>query len=439
MRDAIPMGITQTAAEVVSRIIDPRHNLDFKIVPVLDGENDEGFEIHIFTLTSKDYSFSEKTLPKNPNTVEIKASETVDNISTEIIRSREKQFGKVRVIGDRTVVCFSVSFGQGTLEKKWTDVLETAYKAGTGNAADEPEKHDAAQASDQFRDVYQAFGVPSTWDFNGGVAAIKVDNEGSVSDAGGADYQMKVRRMLTWLPLRGGFDYSVDPAVDYNPAGHEPDLLPPQGWVYSKFLKRYVPLDTQGIGVSAAQGGVNVQLSASPNHQLALNELTAIKGSAMSAGKLIFDYNTLHLTLAIETDQRLVLEHELSNDGTDPVDGTLDIVVPGAACWVLAPYTVLGVLDNGALKHSTTTSVIRNDAARLAMIMAGAIARYQSDRARAVITIKGLLPWQGLLGQILSVVEDAGDAHIIQSPITSIEWTNSPDGPTTIVRTGFAR
>jgi adenylate cyclase class 2 len=125
-------------------------------------------------------------------------------------------------------------------------------------------------------------------------------------------------------------------------------------------------------------------------------------------------------------------------------DGIMEIEVPDAECWYLAPYTVVGVADGKedggyqppTLKTSGTSArVLRNDRERLCTVMAGAIARYQYSRARAEIQVKGYRPWGALVGQVLTLIESGGDEQTVGAPITSISWAN---GSTTI-RTGFAR
>ena len=82
--------------------------------------------------------------------------------------------------------------------------------------------------------------------------------------------------------------------------------------------------------------------------------------------------------------------------------------------------------------------IVRNDWARISARMAGALARHYQERARAQIVVRGLLPWGGLLGQILTVIDEGGDSQTIEAPITDIRWMGG-DHPTTIISTGFAR
>jgi hypothetical protein len=122
------------------------------------------------------------------------------------------------------------------------------------------------------------------------------------------------------------------------------------------------------------------------------------------------------------------------------VDGVEEIAANDCELWVLAPYTVLDVDDQDSTKVKTSGGdpvTLRNDSDRMAMLLAGAIARYNQSRARATIVAQGLMPWGGLLGQIMTVVDAGGAGEQIDAPITSITWT-SGDNPRTTVQTGFA-
>ena len=146
-------------------------------------------------------------------------------------------------------------------------------------------------------------------------------------------------------------------------------------------------------------------------------------------------------TIAFRTDKRLFVEAEIP--GAAPSDGVYEVAVPGAEYWFVAPDTAIGPDPSDPTALETIGPLeLRNDADRLALVMAGTIARYYNTRCRAAITVQGCLPWTGLLGQILTVVEEGGAAHQIQAPITSAEWfwPDGPDqAPQTILRTGYAQ
>jgi hypothetical protein len=113
--------------------------------------------------------------------------------------------------------------------------------------------------------------------------------------------------------------------------------------------------------------------------------------------------------------------------------------------WYLAIGTIVGVDDLGELKvsppdpESGAGIVLRNDAKRMALAMAGAISRYCDKRARAELVFRGLLARSYWIGQILGVVDEGGDTHKIEAPITSVEWIVTDTDVSTIIRTGFAR
>ena len=127
------------------------------------------------------------------------------------------------------------------------------------------------------------------------------------------------------------------------------------------------------------------------------------------------------------------MEYDVPNVDNDTI---LDIEVMGAEIWALAPYTYIGVDDNGGMQNSGNEwRILRNDSERIQGIMAGAIARYSDNRCRAEVVIKRFHPWSHLVGQILSVIEEGGDIHDVEAPLTAISW--DAVGRTTLF-TGFA-
>jgi hypothetical protein len=421
MSDTVTIDHGSTIDDLLRKIISPTMGVDFAVRPT-----ENGFEVFVYTLSSIAVTFFTASLPANPDTVEINVTSALDVMRTRIVTSLDHTYDRIRVIGRRIVVCFTATMADNTLGIKWTSDLENAYKAGTGTPADAGSDHDAARKQDRFRSVYQLFGVPVTK----GIPAPMVDENGTVSLTDfSTDYQKVVRELLSWLPLREGFDYSVDPPTDNNLAGAEVDFSPPMVWILDPATNRYVLTEQNGIGVSISRTDFAIMLSATPNHLLALNHWSIAEDTQKDP---IYDYATLVITLAVPTDQRLMLSYGATG-GT-----TLDIVVPDAELWFLAENTVVGVKANGTLQTcGTTARVLRNDADRLAMIMAGAISRYATPRARAEIVIKGLIPWGDLIGQILTVIDDASGASRIESPITTIEWYLG-DSPETVIRAGFA-
>lgn len=454
---------TQSVAEMLAALISPAFGLDYRVEAVEDG-----FQVRVFALNDQEFSYNGHTLPRNPSTVTVRSGQTGDHLQTRLILSQDHGYKTLRVIGGRLVVCFSLraelapnrgeqgSSGpaEPTLEGKWNSAAETAYKYGAGALTHPLYKgaayHDIVRQAEQFRNVYQAFGAPAKWDMaSATLAPVPRKDTGEGLEDDPADYQQEVRRTLNWLPLQAGYDYTVDPPTnDSNPNKHVPEYLPPAAWIANMPAEneeqtgyQWLPVDQLGISVSAARKDWGIQLNCSPNHLVAFGDFYASASVKPTNTPPAYDYRTMACTIAIETDQRLTLEFALP--GAKPSDGVLEVEAPGAEWWWLAPNTILGIdPDNPRQFLLAEPQPLRNDVDRLGIVAAGTIARYYASRARAEIVAKGLLPWSGLLGQVLSVVEEAGSTHQMHAVITAVEW-QVPDGPDespiTILRAGFAQ
>jgi hypothetical protein len=448
LKTIVTWNDTQTLAEMFRKLIPIRYGLDFVVRAYSettvddDGEEttNEGFEIHVFSLSAKSRTAGGVTLPANPGTVKIQAAEASDVLNCNVVRTRDHRYDRIRVLGKRIIVCCSLDATKGTLIPAWSDEQEVSYKA----ASMEQRKTDA------YRAVFQAYQVPSDWDFNEGSAAPKLDENGAVVEGESSDTQLTIRNTLRWLPLFEGFDYSTDPETDNTPEWVQPDLMPPMAFVFDELDEpddagnvpgRYILAETADIDVHVPQEHLGIFLKCDPNHWLADghwdDEEDAIADNELSPA---YDYDLIACTIAFESDQRLMKSY--TRPSTDEAGGvsTIDIIVDDAEFWYLAAGTYVGINDDGELVESGPGRILRDDSDKLSAILAGAIARYCDERARAEIRLAGLLPWQDLLGQILTVVEEGdSDSHEIGAPITSIEWHMGIDGsPTTTVRAGFA-
>jgi len=429
--DTVFLEPTQSASKILRDLIDPRLGIDYKIVP-----HDDGFEIFVFALQAEEHSFNGATLPQNPDTVMAVVSTDKNVPRPHIAHTDDHKYGKITLIGERIVVCCTLRPVENNLEKKWTDALETAYKAGTGESSDLDTEHDAVRRDEKFRPVYQLFGAPANWTHG----APSFDDSGEIT-TDTAPAQKTMRETLPWLPMLEGYDYNTSPPTNRNPIDVEPSQLPLQAWLYDQTAERYVLAEEAHVSVSSLPSDWGVLLQSSPNHMLALNEFDPDDADTEDTvldmdNDPVYDYNELIVTLALRSDQRLTL----SVESPDP-DGTVkEIHVPGAEIWYALSDTVVGVDDDGEpLYINADNLVLRNDTTRMAFLMAGAMARYFYPRSRARIHIKGWRPWPALLGKILTVVEEDGDTDRIQAPITSVSWTGSGKSRFTVVRTGFAK
>lgn len=424
----------ETVGELLRRIVTPERGIDFVIDPAADGD---GFEIRVFVLTGTQQTFGTATLPANADTCTLHLGTDWSVAQIEHSDDASYQYGTIRVIGERIVLCKTISGGD--LIDGWDGDLETSYKAGTGTPDDPAAKHDQARTDDQFRDAYQRF-VASAEVFQ----APGFDDDGSLSDPQPdplPEGQTVVRDTLRWIPLYAGCDYSQTPYVDNNPAGLTPGLLPPLVVIWDSSTLRYVPLDALNIGVHALRNEWGVQLSCDPNHRIALNDFA---GAAATLKPPVYDWTTIQMTIAAQTDHRLSLSYLTGIDER----GTLDIYVPGAECWVMAPDTVVGVsaADGSLVTGGAALRVLRNDNERLHWIMAAAKARYAARRDRIEVHVKGLYCYPGLVGRVITTIDQDGTNRTVDAPITAIQWTaglgdagrSDPGRAETLICAGFA-
>lgn len=438
--DTITLDRPITVAQALRKVIPTSLGIDYTVVPTASG-----FEISVYALVANEYSFNGQSLPRNPNTVRIQLAGAIDRDKTTIVKVGDQQYGTIRIIGQRIVLCESLDFDTNKLEAKWTTALANTYKQGTGTEEDEAAAHDAARMKEIFRPVYQMFGAPA----GQGFSAPVLDAEGNLT-TDDADFQTIVRETLPWLPLREGVDYSEsakDEEESHNPSSFEAPLLPPMAWIVDWGLARFVPVDQVGISLSVLPTEWGVLLGASPNHRLA--KFAWSEGqepydtewdpdAPQDDNDKYYDYEDLVITIAYRLDQPVMMSYDVPGGG----DGsTKEIFDPGAELWLLAPYTATDIDANGYLIGSgSDLRVLRNDSQRMALLMAGAIARYAEPRARANLVLKGVFAWTDLVGQILTVVDSGeGDLHDIQAPITSVELTMDGNTPLTTIKTGYAK
>ena len=464
LKNTIKIGTTQTALAILRKLIPKEYGLEWLILPDTDGD---AFEIYVFSLVARDYAFAGKTLPTNGNTLEIQTSQTTDSISTQIIASSDQQYRQIRILGRRIIVCCSLYGADGDLEAKWPQPLEAEYVTAAFAVTADAEDCDAERDSDRYRAVFQQFGTPADWDFRDGDAAPTVDDYGEWTGDGSdsaeiGDFQTQTRSTLRWLPLLEGVDYADGATIDSNPADHIPELLPPTAWLWkdadqsdsgSGSAGRYIPAEEAGCHVTACRNSLGLWMkNGKANHLIAENHWSGA-GATDTAPE--YDWEEMVATVAFESDQRLSVTYtaDTSASGSDGDDdhaiGTLDIEVPDAELWYLAPFTALrpqpdpdSASDEAASIDYLVTSgpvgrVLRNDNGRLAAVMAGALSRYVDARARAAVTIKGRYQEAAqYLGMILLEVDQGGGVSTpIGGPVTAIEWTENE----TRIIGGYAR
>lgn len=441
--DIVSFGDSMSVADVLRKLIDARIGLDFKIVPTDFSGTQGGFEVYVFALNGEAASFGGQTMPKNPQTVTIKATAARDFENLTIVRDAAQRYGRIRVLGKRIVCALSLRGPKAeggnadtpNLVKLWSAVLDTAYEAGGGEQVSDPAEHDLARTADKFAGVYQDYGAPDDWNHNEGAAAPIVNpSTGELTErppftpGSGFFAQDVVRKTLSFVPIQDD----------------DGKFMEPQAWVYDPDEERYVSAKAAGCNGMALQSEWGLRVEANPNHLLAKDHfMGAVAGTAVDPK---YDYEKMVITIAIETDQRIELIYEtgeIAGSEWKPSNGELVIEDDTAELWYVAPGTVTQVDQNGKLVKvaGEKNIVVRNDVKQLYRWMAGAIGRYVNARGRADLTMRGWNPYTHAVGAILSVVDERGDSSTIQAPITSVEYGVSQDGSgtVTVIKAGFAR
>lgn len=441
---------TISGDQLLRRLIPREAGIDFRVWTFETSSGDLAHTIYVFSLLPEEVSFAGETLTANTEQVELDVA-TIKNLErVEVSRDNIRNYSRIRIVGARLLVCGTLegSSGAGSLLPSWGASEEAAYKDGaySGVARDaSPEEHDRARRGEEVATVYQRFAAPAEWGRPTGFSP-RLDGAGELAGDGPA--QDVTREALSWLPLRAGWDYSTSSPTNGNPTGVLGEFLPPL--LATKDLRatadasaeRWALLEELGGGLSVLREDLGVRVHLSPPHLGAAGNFdpsdsdtsaSEVDPSATPAGACAYEDH--RATVAWRGDSRFVLEAELEGgDGS-----SLDVPMPSAECWLLAPSTVYGVSSSGALLRSPAEVVeLRNDRARVAAYMAGLLARYFNRRARASVTFRGLLPWGGLVGQILATAADGGSGLDIRSPITSVVIERGSKAYRTTVRAGYA-
>ena len=466
-------GEVTTADHVLRTLINPRLGVDFSLEYAADGS---GFTVNVFALQTQAVSAGDVTLPANPNTVRVQAGDTPANLSTHVAISNDHKVSLIRVLGKRVVMTCTLAGPQAdaymgggataTIGFGWPATLQTDYDNGEGSVPTDADGEQlypptSAEALDycrrdpRYRDVYSLWLWQPGTDLTAIKAAVDLDAKGNPSlGTTGSDEpprQNLLRHTLHWVPLRADYDYSAwngaawppalltegaDPDATAGDPGYVPLFLPPQVFLPDT-NNHYRLASMAGVHVSAPAHGLGVRLNCHPRHLVAASAFTGQK----TLHQPKWDAAGMLATLAFESDVRLSLEYQVPK--SDPLDGSQEIYIHDAEMWLLAPKTAVGFKNDGSgdfVQSANSLLILRDDRPRLGMVLAGAIARYASSRARAEVTAAGICPWGGLLGQIMTTVESGGDSTTVESPITQIQWSNALDGgvPKTTIRTGFA-
>jgi len=464
--DHVAMGSSMSVLEILRRLITPQRGMDFKVVPQILDNKIGGFDIYALALQDREIVFGGEILPANQNPLTLNVNDIGKATRIEVVVSRETRVRKIRVLGEPIVMCCTLwgqiaAIGQPgsvSLVPKWSSSREAEYQAGTGNSDDDAAKHDEARGQERFASVYSRFGAPTNWDHQEGIAVPTLTEWGDLYWPTPSQlYQNQIRATMQGTPLKRDHDYATA-ELNLNPAIPYPEFLPPMGWIHADTSGRFVRLEDAGIHFVPPyyDWGVLLGFANALPHLIAKNHWSA---TAKSDTTPTYDYETLVVTLAMRTDHRLKLEYDVPVDvpladvDPRPTDGSLTIEMPGHELWFMVPGTAYDVAGTGPHAGELKTYqgaqhlTLRNDAEKMHLAMAGAIARHAKSQGRALIEFEGLLNFAVFAGHMLSVIDVGGTLHEVKAPVTSVrcaipdmsalESSNEAPSPTTTIEAGY--
>jgi len=367
--------------------------------------------IHIFSVFGNDVSAGDVTIAANAEQVGIDLDSQID-VEEAIIKAATPTYHAIRVQGARLKCTFSVDVTGGALEKDWTAGEETAYGTAT----------DDERCTDTHEKVFQRFRLSSSWDWetlwggNTGVAAPRINPDGSVDDSQACQYWNDFKTLLGRFPLD---------AYDGNGVQMVKPLIlvqdPLDGGNYVQ-VDRPNPLSNLSCGIKLLDDEFGFQLKPNGlNHILGRNHFA---GSSMQ--EVAYDYETMVATLGVVSDERLRVELFAADYQSVVNPRVLELDVPDAEMWYVAPQTIFAVVDGGRATVTGETlgnggGLLRDDSGRLRTIAALAQAWYGQPRTAVSLTVRRLseLP---AVGAYLTGISGSWPRDAIGTVVTRKGW-----------------
>ena len=149
------------------------------LIPTVEAQvqTPDGFEIRVFPLLAKAYTFGGVELPANPNRLEVSTAGSRD-WRIDLVDTTDQVYDRIEIRGKRMVVCCTIAgpnaavLHANTLVPNWTATQKTQYdNPFPGDPDATAAARDEARRMDHLASVYRLFGVKDNWDFNKGEAA----------------------------------------------------------------------------------------------------------------------------------------------------------------------------------------------------------------------------------------------------------------------------
>lgn len=439
----------RTFFEVLNMLID-RRRLSSWCVKVIGDEP----HIHVFTFNRNQIDLPDgKTIPANANQFDFDFDTNALVRQPTLTADATTKYQQVWARGERRGYCFTVSSLDSSLEKNWSDALQTAYNTGASGEAgyaalDETGKQQANQAyrrASKFARVYRSFRIPPAW--NGKVGAHNVFINPDNADAP-HPYWVSGLRFENYLPLKTDVTYGDDITAE--------DLSVTTGDSLTKskkefrrpfaFIKtslsplRYEYIDrlshgdeTSGPGSSGRAWSahlimepdapaviVDVQGQAM-QHVIAADEFTAVDDADRADYPSDLRWQTLFITVFCLGDQYAEQKWPdvLAPDNND-VTKILIIDVPNMRLDYVAPLTNTDLKADGDGRFTANGGYIHDDRTKLLEIARVAFQWYNQTRQAFEYTEHSYDVFE--VGDLIKTIGTGGTQETVNSVVTQLAF-----------------
>ena len=445
--------------QLINRLVDRRRCLG--LTAVISGST---VELKVFSQNAAPITLPGNggTIPANPDTMTYDFDNAVNIKDAQVSTTLLTRYDQVVVRGEQAGSVFSVR-PQTNFEPNWSNLLQTKYNDGakyeSGYAlltdADKEAANEDRRAADDLARVYSWWKPKSTWtgrsdtDPSTGSAPYafpSIDADGVVDLATPANVQRAGLRIMTYIPLQQGIDYSSGPITPEiaDADDVEADYIPPMlflqtpvirtsttdgGWLHCERLNQSVASASSkrpytysvDLAVRDDYPGLILRTVGKPQHYICQDKYVS-NGSFedIATGEGI-NHDKWLATIYMCQDQYCRAQWPL--DASLP---TLDLVrqlhlhVPEAYLDYLVPGTIVGV-KAGELQKTALGGYLRDDRKRLQDIARMAFAWYGTTRRILHLSFRGITTGFSV-GHLITSIGTGGFSETVNTAITSITY-----------------
>jgi len=402
-------------------------------------------KIYIQTMLDTAMTLGGHTIPANDaqKTIDLWTDPVYEDV--EVRQDGSLFYDRIVVRGAKIKSCFTVEFDEGSIVKGWPDSLEDEYKEAAKNTADYDtySDYEKAEINDRYRNqehlagVFTRFVIPENFNWTwahtsttGKYRCVPVYDDngelvGDYTDPPGS-YWNTDKRVLNYLPLLEGFDYSVNPPVNWNTICAEPENRKPLVLLRDQSGRR-VPADKMkpfAASVRTLQKDFGLEVKMNPAYLMGRESWSGAEpgrfDDLLGDGA---DYRDIMATICVELDQYIEVAEDVTTNPNIENKRTLIIDLPQAELWYIVPYTVIDVDENGLFVNFPPRNDyhLRDDRAMLRSTLASAVAYYGKQRTKLTITVNDIAAPANLADLIKDVqIADDGEPAHAGSVVTSI-------------------